>query len=238
MAELHRAELTPSKFDLIAAWAPDQPWFAGEAGAEIGRVGAFRLDDPAGEVGVETMLVRFGDGPLLQIPLTYRDAPLDGGDPWLIGTMQHSVLGERWCYDGTGDPVYLAVVGDTARTGGGQAEEWINAGDGSRELREPTVVVVGSGGSDRADAASAGAASAGGAGATAAPVSTRQASDATVADAGEQTVVVARHIGSEGPDSHRLRDLAGADPSARTDVVTATWGMTEAPHTLALVLSR
>ena len=49
------------------------------------------------------------------MPVTYRDAPLPGADAWLIGTMDHSVLGKRWVYDGVGDPVYLLTVGYRGR---------------------------------------------------------------------------------------------------------------------------
>ncbi len=61
-------------------------------------------------MGVETLLVRVGEGPVLQVPLTYRGAPLPGGESALVGTMEHSVLGPRWVYDGTGDPVYVATL--------------------------------------------------------------------------------------------------------------------------------
>ncbi|MEE3920756.1 hypothetical protein V2I01_28660 [Micromonospora sp. BRA006-A] len=36
---------------------PGRQWFAGEAGAPVSRVAAYRFDDPAGEVGIETLLV-------------------------------------------------------------------------------------------------------------------------------------------------------------------------------------
>ncbi|MGC4856177.1 maltokinase N-terminal cap-like domain-containing protein [Micromonospora sp. DT4] len=72
--------------------------------------GAYRFDDPAGEVGIETMLVAAADGPVHQVPLTYRAAPLDDVDEWLVGTTEHSALGRRWVYDGCADPVYAAAV--------------------------------------------------------------------------------------------------------------------------------
>ena len=45
-----------------------------------------------------------------QVPLTYRGAPLEGGQHALVGTMEHSVLGRRWVYDGPHDPVYAAQL--------------------------------------------------------------------------------------------------------------------------------
>jgi hypothetical protein len=107
-------------------------------------VAAYRFDDPAGAVGIETLLVRAGDGPLLQVPLTYRDAPLDGHDKWLVGTTDHSVLGQRWVYDACGDPVYASALADTILTGGGQAEEFIEI-DGRLEHRESSTSVRGGG---------------------------------------------------------------------------------------------
>ena len=144
MALLHQAELRPSKLELVGGWAPSQPWFAGDAGARLTSVAAYRFDDPAGEVGVETMLVRAGDGPIMQLPLTYRGVPLVDADDWLIGTLDHSVLGTRWVYDGAGDPVYLQAVAAAIITGGSEAELFVEI-DGERVQREPTAKVSGSG---------------------------------------------------------------------------------------------
>ena len=46
------------------------------------------------------------DGSVLHVPVTYRAAPVAGADEHLIGTMEHSVLGRRWAYDGCADPVF------------------------------------------------------------------------------------------------------------------------------------
>jgi hypothetical protein len=147
MALLHRADLTPTKLELLAGWLPGRPWFAGPPEGEVVRVAAYRFDDPAGAVGLETMLVRAGDGPVLQVPLTYRGAPLDGAGEWLIGTTEHSVLGRRWVYDACGDPVYTATLARVIHTGGTQAEEFFEV-DGRRETRPPGMVVSGSGTGD------------------------------------------------------------------------------------------
>jgi hypothetical protein len=144
MALLHQAELRPSKQELVAAWLPAQPWYRGPVATEVRRVGAYRFDDPAGEVGVETLLVDPGDGALIQVPLTYRGAPLAGADAWLIGTMSHSVLGERWVYNACGDPVYASTLAHAIATGASQADEFIEI-DGEMQRRDPTVLVRGSG---------------------------------------------------------------------------------------------
>jgi hypothetical protein len=144
MALLHQATVTPSKLELLRGWLPRQPWFLGEAGAEITQVAAFRFDDPDGEVGIETILAAGPDGTVMQIPVTYRGAPLEGAEHWLIGTMEHSVLGPRWVYDGLGDPVYLAAVTHAVRIGGQEAELKIEI-DGEMVTREPTARVQGNG---------------------------------------------------------------------------------------------
>jgi hypothetical protein len=144
MALLYRAELHPTKLELLAAWLPGRPWYRGHPGADIVRVAGCRFDDPAGAVGIETMLVGAGDGVIHQVPLTYRGAPMDGGDSWLIGTTDHSVLGQRWVYDACGDPVYIAALARAILQGTGQAEEFFDV-DGRLECREPAMTVTGSG---------------------------------------------------------------------------------------------
>jgi Maltokinase N-terminal cap domain len=144
MALLHRADLHPTKLELLAAWLPGRPWYRGHPGADIDRVAAFRFDDPAGAVGIETMLVDAGDGVIYQVPLTYRDAPMAGGDGWLVGTTDHSVLGQRWVYDACADPVYAAALASAILTGSGQAEEFFEV-DGRLEPREASMTVTGSG---------------------------------------------------------------------------------------------
>jgi hypothetical protein len=145
MALLHgNADITPTKPELLATWLPSQPWFVGDD-SPLTPVGTYRFDDPDGEVGMETHLVRAGDGPVLQVPWTYRGAPIDGAESFLVGTMEHTVLGPRWIYDALGDPVYQAVLATTILTGATQAELVRDFGDGRSEIVEPTVRVTGSG---------------------------------------------------------------------------------------------
>lgn len=129
MAILHDATLRPTKQELLEAWVPEQDWYPGDA-ADFEVLGRFRFDDPDGEVGIETYLLRRGDD-LFQVPLTYRGAPLDDPEALLITTMEHSVLGSRWVYDGTTDPVYLAVAAEVIRAGGTQAAQFLQNADGT-----------------------------------------------------------------------------------------------------------
>jgi hypothetical protein len=133
MAILHVANLMPSKLELITAWLETQPW--GGVG-EINVVGTYRFDDPAGEVGVEAFVVRRGEL-LLHIPLTYRATPLEGGV--LVGNTEHSVLGTRWVYDGTSDPVAVGCFARALRGEQTQAEMEIWDGDQLVERRSSAL---------------------------------------------------------------------------------------------------
>ena len=137
MALIHRATIRPTKAELLADWVPTRPW--GEERFDL--VGAYRFDDPDGEVGIETHVLSTADGQLLQVPLTYRAAPLDGADQYVVCTMEHSVLGRRWIYDATGDPVYAGVLASVLLAGVEQADEIV---EGSDAPREPSVRVTGS----------------------------------------------------------------------------------------------
>ena len=134
MAVIHRTTLVPSKLDLLTAWLPLQAWYAGEpAGPSLAKVGGFRLDDPEGEVGIEFMVVR-DDADHKQsaylVPMTYRGSPLAGADPHVIGTSEHGVLGPRWIYDGTHDPVLLEQLADLIQGRvGAQAQSQSDASD-------------------------------------------------------------------------------------------------------------
>jgi len=224
MALLYRAELRPFKIELIESWAPAQPWFERGPGAGFVTVGAFRFDDPEGEVGIETLLVRAGDGPVLQVPLTYRGAPLEGGEAALLGTMQHSVLGERWVYDGAGDPAYLTALAAAVLTGGSQAELYVET-DGGRVRRDPTAVVRGSG--------------TGGAQVPplvpAAGVSRRPEPRATAVAAGDLRAVILRVLPDDGQDATVPSALDAVDDLA-SEVLTGAWSGQPEPRLLARVL--
>ncbi|MFJ1756629.1 1,4-alpha-glucan branching protein [Kitasatospora sp. NPDC088134] len=104
MATIHRTTMEPGKLELLGGWLPRQEWFLGRGG-ELVRAGGFRLDDPAGEVGIELMVVTDGQDAYL-VPMAYRGEPLAGApEGALIGVTEHGVLGTRWFYDGDRDPV-------------------------------------------------------------------------------------------------------------------------------------
>jgi Maltokinase N-terminal cap domain len=134
MAIIHMTTLTPTKLELLSGWLPSQPWYleSGDAPALV-KAGGFRLDDPDGAVGIELMVVTDSGGgqPVAyHVPLTYRGEPLDGGGSALIGTTEHGVLGTRWVYDATRDPVFaeqiVALIQGTAQP---QAQSLSNTPD-------------------------------------------------------------------------------------------------------------
>lgn len=113
MAIIHNTTLKPTKLELLTAWLPTRPWYVGSGAPELTRAGGFRLDDPEGEVGIEFMVALDTSGPepvAYHVPLTYRAAPLPDADHALVGTMEHGVLGPRWAYDGTHDPVLRSAL--------------------------------------------------------------------------------------------------------------------------------
>jgi trehalose synthase-fused probable maltokinase len=115
MAEIHQdATLSPSKLELLPVWMSRQRWYAAKGRLPaLRKLWSWRLDDPAGQVGIETLVVVDESGPepvVYQVPLTYRAAPLEGGQAAFVGTTEHSVLGRRWVYDGPHDPVYAAQL--------------------------------------------------------------------------------------------------------------------------------
>lgn len=144
MALVYNAELRPSKLDLIASWLPSQDWYGSGDRPVLEPVASYRFDDPDGEVGIETHLLRDGDGSLVQVPLTYRSAPLTGAEDALAGTMQHSVLGDRWVYDAVRDPVYASVVASVIASGATEADQFRHTETGP-QLMDNTAHVVGSG---------------------------------------------------------------------------------------------
>ncbi|MBO1336448.1 1,4-alpha-glucan branching protein [Streptomyces sp. VRA16 Mangrove soil] len=136
MAIIHRTTLKPTKLELLTDWLPKQPWYRGTGTPELGKAGGFRLDDPAGQVGIEFLAATDTSGPepvTYHVPMTYRGAPLPDADDALIGTLVHGVLGDRWVYDGTRDPL---LMGELAALLRGEVPAHAQSVDG--EL-DPTV---------------------------------------------------------------------------------------------------
>jgi hypothetical protein len=204
MALIHQATLRPTKLQLLSDWLPTRSWYDGPTG-EVQRVATYRFDDPAGAVGLETMLVRIGDGPAFQVPLTYREAPLDGADDLLLGTADHSVLGKRWIYDGTGDPVFVGELAKAIVANTGQAEQFTQVGD-RLEPRELSMSIVSNAAADAAVP-------------TVGAIQKVVDTDPTVITTDTVELVIVRRLDTTA-------DLTGT-------VLTGTWSGQDAPITLA-----
>ncbi len=207
VALLHKATVTPTKLEALTAWLPGRSWLDGADVNPLTQIGTYRFDDPAGEVGIETLLVRTADGRLLQVPLSYRPAPLAGAEDALVTTMEHSVLGPRWVYDGCADPVAMRALAVAILTGGHEAELEVDTGTGL-ERREPTVRVLGSGTPPAAVPELAAVAAADG-------------PDGTVVSAGALVLSIRRWLDRPEPATAGAQTLHG------------TWDWAEAPVLLA-----
>lgn len=206
MAIIQQAELRPTKLELLSAWLPLQPWFTGH-GSDLRKVASFRFDDPEGEVGIETIFLA-GSGIVFQVPLSYRASPLHDAESYVVGTMQHSVLGTRWVYDACGDPCYLDAVAAAILTGRPQAEQFLNV-DGRLEAM-PESVVVGRTGPLHTAVPGTGS------------PTTRSTDAGTVVRTGKLELLI-------------IRRLNLADLPAGTGALTGTWAGQHTPVELAAV---
>lgn len=137
MALLHQATLSPTKLQLVTDYLDSMPW--GGTG-DVEMIGGYRFDDPAGEVGVEALLVARDDR-VLHIPLTYRGAPLAGASEYLVSTMSHSALGDRWVYEAAADPVAIACFTRALRGEQPQAALELRSADGTVAPLDPPIRV-------------------------------------------------------------------------------------------------
>ena len=198
MGFVHRtATLTPTKQELVESWLPTRPWAGGRTISE--KIAEYRFDDPDGEIGVETILWRTEDGSVIQTPLTYRATPLEGAEAWLIGTADHTVLGDRWVYDGCADPVWAATLATAILTGGSQAQMVIEV-DGERIDVPPRMRVRGSGtGSAQVPELTA-------------VDSVNDDGQLTRIEAGPLVLTLARVVGTEVPGDETLSGMIGDEP--------------------------
>jgi len=199
MALLHRATLQPSKLELLTKYLQQN---------SLVQLGSYRFDDPAGEVGIETHLVKDPSGGVWHLPLTYRNEPLAGAEEWAVGKLEHSVLGTRWVYNGCADPVYAGELVRAILTGGTQVEQYFETPTG-REVRASSAEVVGSGEPGEEVPEVSG-------------VHAESFDTGTLIDTGSLQVVV----------RHRLDD---PEPESTSRSLTGTWDSSDSPTILAYV---
>ena len=140
MADIYSAELNPGKLDVISAWLSKQSWAAEAdvAPESLKKVTSYRFDDPEGKVGAEIHIVAAGDR-VFQVPLTYRGVELAGADKHLISTMEHSILGTRWVYDGMGDPHFRQRLDHAIATAGNLGKAVPRRRRGQPNRRDPPM---------------------------------------------------------------------------------------------------
>ncbi|MFN8171757.1 MAG: hypothetical protein U0R65_07810 [Candidatus Nanopelagicales bacterium] len=115
------------RLDLIGWWLATQDWFTEDGPVE--REAAFRLDDPAGEVGIETFIVR--SGAFVPRP---GDLSVRAARRWAPRRQARSmVLGHRWVYSGPSDPVYVATTSAAIANGGHEVDMFFE--DGTQQPR-------------------------------------------------------------------------------------------------------
>lgn len=111
MGIVYNTSMSPTKNELVSAWLPKQNFYTGKGTPKLQHIGGFRLEDPQGEVGIELRIYADHSDTsdvVYHLPLTYRGAPLPGGEKHLIGISEHAILGPRYIYDAAGDPVFAA----------------------------------------------------------------------------------------------------------------------------------
>ena len=118
------------------------------------------------------------------------------------------MLGQRWIYDATGDPVYAGVLASVLLAGVDQADEMVEGADAPRE---PSMRVTGSG-SRSGDVPPVG------------DVSVSSDRTTTVMDlSGALRIVLLRRLDRQ------------ATPTDRESTLTGTWSGLESPVVLAYV---
>jgi hypothetical protein len=155
---------------------------------------------------METHLLGTAHGRVLQVPLTYRGAPRTEAEGSLITTTTHTMLGDRWIYDGCHDPVYVTALVRTILTGGRQADLYA-ATDAGLVLEPATTHVRGSGSFSSASAP-----------ALTAPAVSHNGTTTTI-DAGVR-LTLPRVITTTTPAANAA--LNGTWPDQETPVVLAT----------------
>ena len=111
MGIVYNTTMSPTKTELVTSWLVKQEFYTGQGSPKLYAIGGFRLEDPQCEVGIELSI--FADHAdtsdvIYHVPMTYRDAPLEGAEKSLIGTSEHAILGLRYVYDAAADPVFIA----------------------------------------------------------------------------------------------------------------------------------
>jgi predicted trehalose synthase len=99
---------------LLHAWMPAQRWYPAKGrGVGLRGLGASPVEGTEDGVELRVHVVGLDSGDRLdvvQVPLTYRSAPLPGGEHALVGVTEDDGTGTRWVYDAPHDPAYVSAL--------------------------------------------------------------------------------------------------------------------------------
>ncbi|OUE31810.1 Maltokinase [Clavibacter michiganensis] len=132
--------------DFLAAWMREQRWFASK-GTEprLERIGGWSFSDEGWFARIEThLIIDHGSAKpvLYQVPLTYRQAPLEELRPFHIGTTVEDDGVELHVYDGPHDPAYAWALIRTILDDREADVDETSLGATARGQRQPGVEVA------------------------------------------------------------------------------------------------
>jgi len=246
VADIFAADLHPGKPEVVAR-ALSARFGTDLDASDLRMLTSFRFDDPAGEVGCETHIVAVplpavGDA-IVQVPLTYRGAPLDAAPAEaLVTTMEHSVLGTRWVYVAAHDPVYVTELLLAITDAGASAEQFLVEDDGSKSrISTGLASAHGTGPGIDPSRSAVQADEAGGTGAAREPGRPVDGSLPAVEHVEDRTVVHMRGTALEvfdilDPGTHAGGGGVAGGWSVDAGQLVATWDGQKAPVTLARIV--
>ncbi len=132
----------PELLDILAAWVPQQRWYA-----HTGRTprfeltGTWALDDAQRQAELTVyLLLDISAAPVLyQVPITARRSPLDDAHHALIAAVPAEDGGSRYLYDGPYDAAYARALFSLILEEGVSVEATGSLGTTARGHREPGV---------------------------------------------------------------------------------------------------
>ncbi|WP_259336079.1 maltokinase N-terminal cap-like domain-containing protein, partial [Clavibacter californiensis] len=132
--------------DFLAAWMREQRWFASKGtDPRLERIGGWSFSDEGWFARIEThLIIDHGSAKpvLYQVPLTYRQAPLEELKPFHIGTIVEDDGVELHVYDGPHDPAYAWALIRTILDDREADVDETSLGATARGQRQPGVEIA------------------------------------------------------------------------------------------------
>jgi 1,4-alpha-glucan branching enzyme len=140
--------LSPTLSELLQEWLPRQRWFPVKSSDfALQQVGSLALEDRGGHSRLEVFLLAVtsptADGgrrtDVVQVPLSYRTAPLTGMERALVGQADGTGSGPEWIYDAVHDPAFVSAWLELIRHGAGSAAGTATGHRAPSNYRLPTA---------------------------------------------------------------------------------------------------